>query len=49
MQKVHVLDKAGAYAIQEYGDMLVESVDGSISNIIGLPVERVVDALKNLI
>lgn len=49
MQKVHVLDKAGAYAIQEYGDMLVESVDGSISNIIGLPVERVVEALKNLI
>ena len=49
MQKVHVLDKAGAYAIQEYGDMLAESVDGSISNIIGLPVERVVEALKNLI
>ena len=49
MQKVHVLDKAGAYAIQEYGDMLVESVDGSISNIIGLPVERVVEALKNRI
>ena len=49
MQKVHVLDKAGAYAIQEHGDMLIQSVEGSISNIIGLPVDRVADALKNLI
>lgn len=49
MKNVNVLDKAGAYAIQEHGDMLIQSVDGSISNIIGLPVERVVEALKNLI
>ena len=49
MQKVHVLDKAGAYAIQEHGEMLIQSVEGSISNIIGLPVDRVADALKNLI
>ncbi|MBR2427165.1 MAG: septum formation protein Maf [Lentisphaeria bacterium] len=49
MQKVHVLDKAGAYAIQEHGDMLVQSVKGSIPNIVGLPVERVVEALKNLV
>jgi septum formation protein len=37
---VNPLDKAGAYAIQEHGDWLVESVQGSYSNVIGLPTER---------
>ncbi len=36
---VHVLDKAGAYAIQEYGDLIVAGRSGSLSNIIGLPLE----------
>ena len=36
------LDKAGAYAIQGAGSVLVESVDGSVSNIIGLPLHTVV-------
>ena len=31
-------DKAGAYAIQENGDMIIESVSGSVTNVIGLPV-----------
>ena len=35
---VPVLDKAGAYGIQDHGDMLVESVSGELENIIGLPV-----------
>jgi septum formation protein len=34
------LDKAGAYAIQEHGDRIVEQIDGSFSNVVGLPVER---------
>jgi len=33
------LDKAGAYGIQGRGVELVESVDGSWSNVVGLPVE----------
>jgi septum formation protein len=37
---VSVLDKAGAYGIQERGDLLVESVSGSYSNVVGLPLER---------
>ena len=37
---VAVLDKAGAYAIQEKGEMLVERIDGSWSNVVGLPLER---------
>jgi septum formation protein len=35
-----VLDKAGAYAIQDRGEMLVERIVGSYSNVVGLPVER---------
>lgn len=43
---VDVLDKAGAYAIQEHGEMLIESVEGSRSNVIGLPVARTLAALR---
>ena len=43
---VHTLDKAGGYAIQEYGDRIVETVEGSLSNVIGLPVEAVRAALE---
>ncbi len=39
--KVNVLDKAGAYAIQEHGEMIVRRFEGSRSNIIGLPLEAV--------
>jgi septum formation protein len=34
------MDKAGAYGIQGGGGRLVESVEGSRNNVIGLPVER---------
>ena len=37
---VNPLDKAGAYGVQEQGGTLVESVSGSISNVAGLPMER---------
>ncbi len=46
LQKVEVLDKAGAYAIQESGEMLVDHINGSIDNIIGLPIERVIEYLQ---
>ena len=36
---VHTLDKAGGYAIQEHGDLIVEHQEGSFSNIVGLPLE----------
>jgi len=34
------LDKAGAYAIQEKAEMIVEEYSGSFSNVVGLPLER---------
>jgi septum formation protein len=37
---VNPLDKAGAYAIQEKGDVIVERIAGSFSNVVGLPIER---------
>ena len=46
LQKVEVLDKAGAYAIQEHGDMLVAAIDGSVNNVIGLPIERMIECLQ---
>lgn len=36
---VHVLDKAGGYAAQEHGGLIIERVEGSLSNVIGLPME----------
>jgi septum formation protein len=35
------MDKAGAYAIQGRGGLLVESVEGSWTNVVGLPIERI--------
>ena len=47
--RVNVLDKAGAYAIQEYGDELVEHLDGEFENVIGLPLRRLSDRLPALL
>lgn len=38
MSLVHVYDKAGAYAIQEHGELIIESFQGDLDNVIGLPV-----------
>jgi septum formation protein len=40
LNRVNPLDKAGAYAIQEEGDMIVEKIVGSYTNVVGLPLER---------
>jgi septum formation protein len=40
------LDKAGAYAIQGGAKRFVESVAGSIANIVGLPIERIEPVLR---
>ena len=38
--------KAGAYGIQETGDEFVERIEGSFTNVIGLPMELIKDMLK---
>jgi len=38
LKLVDYSDKAGSYAVQEHGDMLVESINGSITNVIGFPL-----------
>jgi nucleoside triphosphate pyrophosphatase len=45
LSKVNPLDKAGAYAIQEYGDMIISEISGSYSNVVGLPVEHLREAI----
>lgn len=45
LQLVDPLDKAGGYAIQEYGEMLIDKCEGSFSNVIGLPMEVLRDML----
>ena len=42
-------DKAGAYAIQENGDEFVEKIQGSLTNVMGLPMELLEDMLKRFI
>jgi len=41
-------DKAGAYAIQGLGAFAVTRIEGSYSNVVGLPVAEVVSALLRL-
>ena len=42
------LGKAGAYAIQGEGAVLVERVAGSLTTVIGLPVEALADLLGHV-
>ena len=46
LEMVNVLDKAGAYAIQEHGDMLIDHYTGELENIIGLPLKRLSEILS---
>ena len=46
--KYHPLDKAGAYGIQEWiGYIGVTGLDGSYFNVMGLPIQRLYNELKN--
>jgi len=43
--KVDPLDKAGAYAAQGSGAEIIAKIDGSFTNVVGLPMEKTIDAL----
>jgi len=42
-------DKAGAYAIKEAGDEFIEKIDGSLTNVMGLPIELLQQLLRRLL
>jgi nucleoside triphosphate pyrophosphatase len=42
------LDKAGAYSIQGLGTLLVQSIEGSYNNVVGLPIECLLQDLVKI-
>ena len=50
VEKYRPMDKAGAYGIQEWiGYIGIEGIEGSFYNVMGLPVQRLYSALKELV
>lgn len=47
LAKIDPLDKAGSYAIQERGELIIAEISGSFSNVVGLPVERLREELES--
>jgi septum formation protein len=45
--KIDPLDKAGAYAAQGHGREIIERIEGSFTNVVGLPMEQTADALAH--
>jgi len=43
------LDKAGAYAIQEKGGRFVEAIEGCYFNVVGLPLPRLIEMLRQFL
>ena len=45
---INPLDKAGAYAIQGLGALIVERIDGNYNNVVGLPMHICMDLLSQM-
>lgn len=46
LTKIDPLDKAGAYAAQGHGIEIIERIEGSYSNVVGLPMEQTARVLR---
>jgi len=45
---VNPLDKAGAYGIQDGTSLIIDHFEGSLTNIMGLPIESLTERLQEL-
>ncbi len=43
------MDKAGAYAVQEYGALFVKRINGDFFNVVGLPISRLAQELEAVV
>ena len=44
---INPLDKAGSYAAQDHGELIIEKHEGSFSNVVGLPMDELKKALAD--
>lgn len=45
LSKIDPLDKAGGYAAQEHGNLVLQAVEGSWTNVVGLPMDELGESL----
>lgn len=43
--RIDPMDKAGAYAAQDHGELIIDRLEGSMTNVIGLPMDEVREVL----
>ena len=48
LESIDPMDKAGAYAVQEKSDLLIKQIEGSRTNVMGLPLEKLMEVLDRV-
>lgn len=44
---IEPMDKAGAYAAQDHGEVIIDRIEGSWTNVVGLPMEELTEILRD--